>query len=203
MGRHVTNPDPTSPLIDFADSLVGVDAVLGGHTHTQYITYRPNGVLVAENLNAGQRFTRIRLTVDTNTKAVIYKTADYHKPWNIGVTPDPEIQAMIDDLNAELAPIFNTVIGNSTRYIPRADACGRADGRLCESLIGDLATDALRTTYSTDFAITNSGGLRANLTCPTTDIASDFCPALHPAALPDHAAARCWRCCRSAMSCSR
>ena len=22
-------------------------------------------------------------------KAVIYKTADYHKPWNIGVTPDP------------------------------------------------------------------------------------------------------------------
>ena len=83
-------------------------------------------MLVAENPNAGMRFTRIRLVVDTNTKAVIYKTADYHKPWNIGVTPDPAIQAMIDDLNAQLGPILNTVIGNSTGYIPRADACGRA-----------------------------------------------------------------------------
>ena len=55
--------------------------------------------------------------MDTNTKAVIYKTADYHKPWNIGVTPDPAIQMLIDELNTELEPIFSTVIGNSTRYI--------------------------------------------------------------------------------------
>jgi 2',3'-cyclic-nucleotide 2'-phosphodiesterase (5'-nucleotidase family) len=50
------------------------------------------------------------------------------------------------------------------------------DGRLCESLIGNVATDSMRTTYTTDFAITNSGGLRADLTCPTTDNPSDFCP---------------------------
>jgi 2',3'-cyclic-nucleotide 2'-phosphodiesterase (5'-nucleotidase family) len=65
--------------------------------------------------------------------------------------------------------------------IPRADSCGRSDGRLCESLIGDLTTDALIVAGGTDFAITNSGGLRANLTCPTTDNPSDFCPAsLYP-----------------------
>ena len=55
--------------------------------------------------------------------------------------------------------------------IPRADACAATralDGRACESLVGDVVTDAMRTTYSsTDFAITNSGGLRADLTCPT------------------------------------
>jgi 2',3'-cyclic-nucleotide 2'-phosphodiesterase (5'-nucleotidase family) len=115
---------------------------------------------------------------------VIYKTADYHKPWDIGVTPDPAIQALIDDLNAQLAPIFNTIIGDSTKFIPRADACGRSDGRLCESLIGDVVTDALRKTYNTDFAITNSGGLRADLTCPTTDISGDFCPAYTPPPYP-------------------
>jgi 2',3'-cyclic-nucleotide 2'-phosphodiesterase (5'-nucleotidase family)/predicted AlkP superfamily phosphohydrolase/phosphomutase len=168
--------NPTGPLIDLANNLTGVDAVLGGHTHTQYITYLSNGMLVAESPNSGQRFTRIRLTVDTNSKKVIYKTADYHKPWDIGMTPDPTIQALIDELNTELGPILNTVIGNSTRFIPRADACGRADGRLCESLVGDLAADALRKTYNTDFAITNSGGLRADLTCPTTDLPGDFCP---------------------------
>jgi 2',3'-cyclic-nucleotide 2'-phosphodiesterase (5'-nucleotidase family)/predicted AlkP superfamily phosphohydrolase/phosphomutase len=180
-GTDVFNPLPSSPLIQLADNLVGVDAVLGGHTHTEYINFRPDGKLVAESPNAGLRFTRIRLTIDTSTKRVIYKTADYHKPWDIGVTPDPTIQAMIDELTAELAPIFSTVIGNSTVYIPRSDACGRADGRLCESLIGDVTTDALRKTYNTDFAITNSGGLRANLTC---DSGAAFCPTYTPPPYP-------------------
>jgi 2',3'-cyclic-nucleotide 2'-phosphodiesterase (5'-nucleotidase family) len=60
------------------------------------------------------------------------------------------------------------VIGNSTVFIPRSDACGRLDGRLCESLIGDITTDALRKTYNVDFAITNAGGLRADLTVAST-----------------------------------
>jgi len=183
-GTNVTAPDPNSPLMLLADSLNGVDAVLGGHTHNQYITYLDNGRLVAENMNYGYRFTRIRLTVDTKTKAVVYKTADFHKPWNIGVTPDPQIQAMIDDLNTQLAPIFSTVIGDSSVAVPRADSCGNGNGRTCESLVGDVTADALRVTYSTDFAITNAGGLRADLTCPTTDSASDFCPPFIPPPYP-------------------
>jgi 2',3'-cyclic-nucleotide 2'-phosphodiesterase (5'-nucleotidase family) len=177
-GTDVTAP--TGPLVTLADGLKGVDAVLGGHTHAQYITYRPNGRLVAESPNSGQRFTRIRVTVDSSTKKVIYKTADYHKPWDLGVTPNAAIQAYIDDLNTQLGPIFNTETGTSTVTILRSDACGRADGRLCESRIGDVTTDALRKTYSTDFAITNAGGLRADLTCPSPDIAGDFCPSFTP-----------------------
>jgi 2',3'-cyclic-nucleotide 2'-phosphodiesterase (5'-nucleotidase family)/predicted AlkP superfamily phosphohydrolase/phosphomutase len=183
-GTDILNPLPSSPAIQLANNLTGVDVLFGGHTHSEYITYLGNGMLFTEAPNATLRFNRVRLVVDTNTKKVIYKTADFHKPWDIGVTPDSEIQAMIDDLNAELAPIFNTVIGNSSRFIPRADACGRADGRLCESLIGDVTTDALRTTYNTDFAITNSGGLRADLTCPTTDLSGDFCASYIPPPYP-------------------
>ena len=59
------------------------------------------------------------------------------------------------------------VIGSSNVEVFRSDVCGGADGRLCESLVGDVATDAMRKTYSSigvEFAITNSGGLRANLT---------------------------------------
>jgi len=123
--------------------------------------------------------------VDTSTKKVVFQTADVHKPWNIGVTPDPGIQALINDLNVQLAPILNPTVGNSVRPIPRADQCpattGSPNGRACESLVDDLTADAMRLTYGTDFAITNSGGLRANLTCPTTDSPSDFCPAsLYP-----------------------
>jgi 2',3'-cyclic-nucleotide 2'-phosphodiesterase (5'-nucleotidase family) len=144
------------------------------------VARRPNGVFVVENLSRGIRFTRMRLVFDTNAKKVVYITADFHKPWNIGVTPDAAIQARLNDLNGQLAPILGTIIGSSTRFVPRADACGRFDGRLCESLVGDVTADAMRTAAATDFAITNSGGIRADLTCPTTDDPSDFCPPYVP-----------------------
>ena len=100
------------------------------------------------------------------------------------MTPDAAIQARIDELNAQLAPILSTVIGNSTVFIPRTDACGNTAGRTCESRVGNVTADSMRTTYGTDFAITNSGGLRADLTCPTTDNPNDFCPAYTPPPFP-------------------
>ncbi len=123
-------------------------------------------------------------TVNASTKRVVYKTADFHKPWDIGVTPGAAIQARIDQLNAQLAPILSTVIGQSTVFVPRTDACGNTAGRTCESLEGNVTADAMRTTYATDFAITNSGGLRADLTCPTTDNPNDFCPDYTPPPYP-------------------
>jgi 2',3'-cyclic-nucleotide 2'-phosphodiesterase (5'-nucleotidase family)/predicted AlkP superfamily phosphohydrolase/phosphomutase len=175
-----TLTNPTGPLLDLADNVSNVDAVIGDHTDFQVMSTRPNGVLVTENRSKGIRFTRLRLVVDTSRKAVVYKTADFHKPWDIGVTPDPAIQSRIDDLNAQLAPILGTVIGSSTRFIPRSDACGNSAGRTCESLVGDVVADSMRTSYGVDFAVTNSGGLRADLTCPTTDNPSDFCPPYTP-----------------------
>ncbi len=179
-----TLTNPTGPLADLADHVLNVDAVIGDHTDFQVVSTRSNGVLVTENRSKGIRITRLRLVMDSNTKKVVYKTADFHKPWDIGVTPDPQIQARIDELNAQLAPILGTVIGASTRFVPRADACGQSAGRTCESLVGNTVTDSMRTTYGVDFAVTNSGGLRADLTCPTTDNPSDFCPAYTPPPYP-------------------
>jgi 2',3'-cyclic-nucleotide 2'-phosphodiesterase (5'-nucleotidase family) len=178
-----TVTEPTGNLIDIADALEGVDVVMGDHNDVQVNATRPNGVLVTENRGKGIRFTRVRIVVDSRGR-VVYKTADYHKPWTAGITPNPEIQAKIDELNAALAPIMSQQIGESTRFIPRSDSCGRADGRLCESLVGNVVTDAMRLTYGLDFAITNSGGLRADLTCPNPDASGDFCPAYTPPPYP-------------------
>jgi 2',3'-cyclic-nucleotide 2'-phosphodiesterase (5'-nucleotidase family)/predicted AlkP superfamily phosphohydrolase/phosphomutase len=181
----VTNP--SGPLIELADQLTGVDAVIGDHTNFQVNTVRPNGTLVTENLSKGVRFTRVRLVVDSSLGKVVYKTADYHKPWNIGVTPDPTIQADINDLNTELQPLLGVVEGTSTVEILRSDVCGRSDGRLCESLVGDVTTDAMRTKYASigvEFAITNSGGLRDRLTCPAAGGGTGFCPPSTPPPYP-------------------
>jgi len=125
----------------------------------------------------------MRLVVGAGKAGVVYKTADYHKPWDIGLTPDPAIQSEIDDLTDELAPILNTQIGSASKPILRFDQCGNDQGRLCESLVGNVVTDAMRAAYEpigVEFAITNSGGLRADLTCPNPDIGGDFCPSFVP-----------------------
>jgi 2',3'-cyclic-nucleotide 2'-phosphodiesterase (5'-nucleotidase family)/predicted AlkP superfamily phosphohydrolase/phosphomutase len=174
---------PTGPLADLASAVTNVDAVVGDHTDFQVLTTLPNGVLVTENRSKGIRFTRLRLVLNSDGK-VLYKTADFHKPWNVGVTQDAQIQAVIDDLNAQLAPILNVQVGESTVFVPRTDSCGNTAGRTCESLEGNVVTDSMRTTYGTDFAITNSGGLRADLTCPQADLPTDFCPAYTPPPFP-------------------
>ncbi len=173
---------PAGPLVDLADASRQVDVVMGDHTDFQVSAVTGNRVLVTENRSKGLRFGRVRMVVDLSRHKTIYRTADWHKPWNIGVTADPAIQARIDYYNALLAPIFNVIIGQSTVAIPRADSCGRSDGRLCESRLGNIVTDSMLKAYDsphptdTEFAITNSGGLRADLTCPAADNPSDFCP---------------------------
>ena len=173
------------PRLDLADAVDNVDVVIGDHTNLQAISERANGVLFTENLSRGVRFTRVRVFIDMQDQEVVYRTADFHKPWNIGITPDPAIQARINQLNEELKPILATQIGTSSRAVLRSDSCGRLDGRLCESLVGNIVTDAMRLSFDgVDFAITNSGGLRADLTCPSPDIADDFCGSFTPPPWP-------------------
>jgi 2',3'-cyclic-nucleotide 2'-phosphodiesterase (5'-nucleotidase family) len=171
---------PTGPGVDLADNVANVDVVIGDHTDFQVVSRRVNGTLLVENRSKGLRFTRVSLVVNPATGVPVYTTADFHKPWNIGVTPDPAIQARIDELNAELQPILGTVIGQSTKAISRADQCGAANGRNCESLVGNVVTDSMRDRYASigvQFAITNSGGLRDALTCPAAGGGVGFCPA--------------------------
>jgi 2',3'-cyclic-nucleotide 2'-phosphodiesterase (5'-nucleotidase family) len=118
----------------------------------------------------------VRLMLDPSNGRLIERSHAFVTPVASAVTPDPDIVAMLDSYRSQIAPLKSIVIGQSTVFIPRADACGQNAGRTCESKIGNAVTDAMRETYSTDFAITNSGGIRADLTCPVLDSATDFCP---------------------------
>ena len=162
-------------LVDLANGVDTslVDVVVGDHTGFQYSGVH-DGVLAVENKNKGATFAKIQLTIDRQT-GVTAASSSFHVPLVSAVTPDPAIQAYINDLNAQLAPILGTVIGSSNVEVPQSDACGNGIGRTCESLIGDVVSDAMRAAYGTDFALTNSGGLRAPLTCPLAGSAG-FCP---------------------------
>ena len=168
------------PLIDFANAVDGFDLIFGDHTNVEY-TDVINGAIVVENKSKGVSYAKVNLTVSRGRNpSVLSSSVEFVEAVSGAVTPDPAIVALLDPLRAELDVLLSGVIGESTVFIPRADECGQSSGRTCESLVGDVTTDAMRTTYGTDFAITNSGGLRANLTCPVVDNPSDFCPANTP-----------------------
>lgn len=168
------------PLVDFADNVGGFDIVFGDHTDFQYEGVH-NGALVVENKSKGVTYARTTLTVQPANGKVLASDVEFVVPTAAAVTPDPAIVELLAPYRAELAPLLSARVGSATREVLRSDSCGRGDGRLCESLVGNTVTDAMRLRYGTDFAITNSGGLRDRLTCPTTDNPTDFCPAYDPA----------------------
>lgn len=184
------NGAPFGPLIDFANALnkdnnknTKIDVIVGDHTDIQFSGVI-NGALVYENKSKGFTYAKANLTIDAENHKILNQAVTFVTPFANAVTPDPAIVALLAPYRAQLAPILNTQLGSSTVFIPRADACGNSAGRTCESRVGNTTTDAMRTRYGVDFAITNSGGLRANLTCPTTDSATDFCPPYTPPPFP-------------------
>ena len=166
---------PVGPLIDFAQAVTGFDVIFGDHTDVQFAGVI-NGQQVVEARSKGVSYARTQLTVNADG-TVTPATTTFVTPLINAVTPDQAVVDLLAPYRAQLATIFGTVIGTATGAIFRTDACGNGNGRICESRVGNITTDAMRLTYGTDFAITNSGGLRAALTCPVGDIATDFCPA--------------------------
>ena len=177
--KGIADPSaPAGPLADFAGALEGVDLVLGGHTDVQYQGTH-GGALVVQNRFRGRTYARSLLTYDFESQAVTAKSATFITATNAVVTPDPGISALLASYDPQIPPILATVIATSSVSIPRSDVCGNSAGRTCESLVGDVVTDAMRATYGTDFAVTNSGGLRDALTCVSGD-PSGFCPVYTP-----------------------
>jgi len=174
-GRNSNNV-AFGPLVDFANGLSGFDLVFGDHTNFMYQA-EINGALVIENLSKGGSYSRTSLTVRRGTADLVSRSNTFVTPTASLVTPDQAVLDMLAPYRAALAPILGVQLGTSSVVVPRADICGNADGRLCESLIGDLVTDAMMAHTGATLALTNAGGLRANLTCPVIDNAADFCPA--------------------------
>ena len=77
---------------------------------------------------------------------------------NLGVTQRADVKEIVDAANAETAVLRNEVIGTQEIDILRDPT------RLSESAMGNLVADAMIGAYpGIDAALTNSGGLRADI----------------------------------------
>ena len=147
------------PIIAIADELQSttVDAMVVGHTHRVSNLMRGD-ILITEGVNAGASYSVLQLMVRGGD--VAWAGGSTRVATTLGVAARPDVQAIIDAANAETAVLRNEVIGTQVGDVFRDPT------RLNESAMGNLVTDAMRAKYpGVDAALTNSGGLRADLVC--------------------------------------
>ncbi|MBP7148881.1 MAG: 5'-nucleotidase C-terminal domain-containing protein [Acidobacteria bacterium] len=162
-GRNALGAEPavqwTGHAVDIAGAVqdTTVDAILGGHTH-RVSDVNVGHILVVEGLGGGGSYSVLQLVVDGADVAWAGGATRIAK--TLGVARRPDVQAIVDDANGKVPALLDTVVGRQQFDIRRAPT------RLFESAMGNLVADAMRLSYvGVDAALTNSGGLRADLLC--------------------------------------
>ena len=142
-----------------------VDVIISGHTHTQYNCKMadPKGRLrtVIQSLSFGRLLSVIDLKINRKTGDVLrYASTARNEIVTRTVTPDPAVQAIVDEAVTKSAPIANQRVGTITTDIVRAAAPSG------ESPLGNLIADsqlAATTSAGAQIALMNPGGVRADL----------------------------------------
>jgi 5'-nucleotidase len=167
-GRDAADPDGChafegdggfSAMLDRLSPLIRV--VISGHTHQAY-NCRIGGRLVTSAASNGRVLTRIALTIDRGSDAILEAAAR-----NEVVTRDVAPDRGEADVLARYAPLVaaraNRVVGAVTQPVVRRPA---ASG---ESPLGDLIADAELEAVNAaggraDIALMNPGGIRSDIT---------------------------------------
>lgn len=155
-----SNQDGTNAngrIIDMAKKIdPAVDVIFGGHNHA-YLNTKVEGKLVVQAYSYGTAFDDVHLWIDPRTKDVVKSDAEIITTYQDAIEPDAEIKQKIDDAEAKVAPLINKVVGTAeTALTTDQNASG-------ESNLGDFITDAQRAATNAQIAITNPGGIRANI----------------------------------------
>lgn len=166
-GPNACNVAPNNPGSTIATQVSPkIDAVFSGHSHQHYncVVKDPAGNPrpFIEGLAFGRELSVVDLKIDRRTRDVIRgETKADNKIVTRTVTPDPEIQAIVDIAKTKVRPIANRPVGTITADILRAAV---ASG---ESPLGNLIADsqlAATTGNGAVLALMNPGGVRSDLT---------------------------------------
>lgn len=147
-----------------AEQLTGADLILGAHTHT-YLS-KPVVVNNIPIMQAGSDGNYVSDMILRQAESVTLAPGAAGGAHSVRVSNltvvDPEVGAIVDGWNAAMAPILDAVIGNTPIGLDRGSRYEM------DVNIGNVMTDAMADYMDAEIALTNNGGIRADI--PAGDI---------------------------------
>jgi 2',3'-cyclic-nucleotide 2'-phosphodiesterase (5'-nucleotidase family) len=131
-----------------------LDLIVSGHTHTRVNTV-VNEIPIVQAASSGTAIGVVVLTYDRVAGEVVSVAREVWTTTASEVTPDPQMAAVVERWRAETAEIADRPITELVHTMVR--------DRRGESALGDLIADAQRAATGTQMAMTNAGGIRADL----------------------------------------
>ncbi len=153
-----------------AGQIPGIDAIVGGHSHTLLSDTEPGAAgpahavyhgpagrcLVLQAGCFGRYVGRLDLDIGDDGALVAYGGDCTHV--SLDLPPDPTVAAIVAGYAAQLDAVRHRRVGTATKPIPN-DGC-----RQGECALGDFVADAiLASAHGAEVAIMNAGGLRTGL----------------------------------------
>ncbi|HEX9637901.1 MAG TPA: bifunctional UDP-sugar hydrolase/5'-nucleotidase [Acidobacteriota bacterium] len=142
--------------IRLCGAVEGIDVFIGGHAHrgieTPYV-HPESGTLIVQTYGYGTRLGYLKLALEDGKLAA--HQGELLKVWSDRLEPDPAMVKKLEPYRRQVAPQIGEVLATTERRLVR-------DYR-AESLLGSFVADVMRLRSGADIAITNAGGLRADL----------------------------------------
>lgn len=157
---------------EVASKVTGVDVIVGGHSHTllgnvyqaaeegyPVVVQDPSGsnVYIVQAGSSLKYLGRLDVTFDAD--GAVTAAAGDTILLSRYIAPDPDMQAVVDELRVPIAELRGEEIGESAVFLVGDRAVCRAE----ECNLGNLITDAMREYSGAQIAITNGGGIRSNV----------------------------------------
>jgi len=159
--------------LEIAQSVTGVDIVVGGHSHTllsnQYAGAADSYPVVLESANgepvlvvqAGEKTIYLgRLDVEFDSAGLVSDWDGDNILLSRFITPDPEVSAILDILTEPIDALRAQAVGETSVELTGTNP------RLCrieECNLGNLIADAVRDETGADVVFQNGGGIRADI----------------------------------------
>jgi 5'-nucleotidase len=182
-------PGFSGDIVSLSDRMdPAIDVIVSGHTHQEYVCFRPDGKLITQSGSYGRLLTKIDLTIDYSTKKVLAKDANNKVVINdVGVKDasgaavplpviyttlqrDPAIDQVVRRYGDLSASITDVVVGRLA--IPLDRKVNSAGESTLGAVIADAflagTSDASYGNKPAQIALTNRGGIRSDLSASLT-----------------------------------
>ncbi|MEO0080520.1 MAG: bifunctional UDP-sugar hydrolase/5'-nucleotidase [candidate division WOR-3 bacterium] len=141
-----------------ADSVPGIDVIIGAHSHTgvepPFETPRYH-TIIQQAYSKLSAIGLLDLEIDTATRRIVGYQGRLIDLLGEETPKDKAYLGYLESLRTIAEKGFDEIVGYSRRELTR--------GGHEETPIGNLITDAMREVFSTDIALHNSAGIRANI----------------------------------------